>query len=125
MTQLILKQEVFCIIGAAIAVHRELGSGFLEAVYQEAVEIELSQRSMPFEAQKQLHIYYRGIPLQKVYIADIVCYSQIIVELKALNDLTDRETAQLLHYLKANHLNFGPLINFGITNKLQWRHIVR
>ena len=79
MRELILKEEVFAIVGAAIEVHRELGPGFLEAVYQEALEIELRERGISFEAQKPLRISYKGKTLNKEYFADVVCYGQIIV----------------------------------------------
>ena len=88
---LILKDEVYAIVGAAIEVHRELGPGFLEPVYQEAIEIELRSRNIPFESQKRLVICYKGHELQKEYIADLVCYGQIIVELKALDRLSGKE----------------------------------
>lgn len=88
MSVILFREEVYAIVGAAIEVHRELGAGFLEAVYQEALEIELEQRSVPFESQKHLVLYYKGQRLQKEYIADIVCYQQIIVELKAVDLLS-------------------------------------
>lgn len=125
MTELLLKEEVFAIIGAAIDVHRELGSGFLEPVYQEAMEIELTSRHIPFEAQKLLVIKYKGRALQKQYEADLVCYGQIIVELKALDRLSGREQAQILNYLKATGLRVGLLINFGSHARLEWKRFVR
>lgn len=125
MTELILKDEVFAIIGAAIEVHRELGPGFLEAVYHEALEIELASRKIPFESRKALTIVYKGRPLKKEYEADLVCYGQIIVELKALDRLSGKEEAQILHYLKATGLRVGLLINFGSHGKLEWKRFVR
>ncbi len=125
MTELILKDEVFAIIGAAIEVHRELGSGFLEAVYQEALEIELASRNVPFESRKALRITYKGHPLKKEYEADLVCYGQIIVELKALDRLSGKEEAQILNYLKASGLQVGLLINFGSHGRLEWKRFVR
>ncbi len=125
MTDLILKDEVFAIIGAAIEVHRELGPGFLEAVYQEALEIELASRKIPFESRKTLTIAYKGRPLKKEYEADLVCYGQIIVELKALDRLSGKEEAQILNYLKATGLRVGLLINFGSHGKLEWKRFVR
>jgi len=125
MTELILKDEVFAIIGAAIEVHRELGSGFLEAVYQEALEIELASRQIPFEPQKTLMIVYKGRALKKAYEADLVCYGQIIVELKALDRLSGKEEAQILNYLKATGLRVGLLINFGSHGRLEWKRFVR
>lgn len=124
MTSLLLKDEVYAIIGAAIEVHRELGSGFLEPVYQEALEIELASRQIPFESQKPLVIYYKGHQLKKEYIADIICFGQIIVELKALERLTKKEESQVLNYLNATAHHVGLVINFGSTGKLEWQRFV-
>ncbi|HEY9161079.1 MAG TPA: GxxExxY protein [Desulfomonilia bacterium] len=124
MTELILKDEVFAIVGAAIEVHRELGPGFLEAVYQEAFEMELRDRGIPFEAQKLLRVSYKGKMLNKEYCADLICYGQIIVELKALDRLSGNEEAQILNYLKATGLRVGVLINFGSHGKLEWKRFI-
>src|SRR5687768_9573364 len=113
MTELLLKKEVYAVVGAAMDVHRELGHGFLEAVYQEALEIELECRGIPFERQKLLPIIYKGRLLKHTYQADVVCFGQVIVELKALNHLSEKDEAQLLHYLIATGLHIGLLINFG------------
>ncbi len=101
MIELLYKDESYAIIGAAIEVHRVLGSGFLEAVYQEALEIELQACQVPFDSQTPLSIMYKNHRLQKGYIADLCCYGNIIVELKALDRLSGKEEAQLLNYLKA------------------------
>jgi GxxExxY protein len=106
-------------------VHRELGAGFLEAAYQEALEIECERRRIPFESQTQLVLYYKGQRLLKEYIADLLCYQQIIVELKAIDMLSGREEAQILNYLKATHLRVGALINVGSIGKLEWKRYVR
>lgn len=124
MTELLLKDEVFAIIGAAMEVHRELGHGFLEAVYQEALEIELAQRNIPFEPRKPLRISYKNQLLKKEYEADLICYGQVIVELKALDQLSGKEQAQILNYLKATGLRVGLLINFGSHGKLEWKRFV-
>ena len=124
MTELILKNEVYSIIGAAMEVHRCLGAGFLEAVYQEAMEIELASRDIPFEASRVLGIQYKDRLLKKEYIADLVCYRQIIVELKALDCLSGREEAQVLNYLKATGMKLGLLINFGSHPRLEWKRLV-
>ena len=123
MTELIYKDEVYKIIGAAMEVHKELGCGFLEAVYQEAFEIELEGRKIPFESQKQLEIFYKGKRLEKEYSADVVCYGKIILELKALDRLTSKEESQILNYLKASGLKVGVLINFGGAS-LEWKRFV-
>ena len=125
MTQLILKDEVYAIAGAAIEVHRELGPGFLESVYQEAMKLELSARSVPFEAEKPISIEYKGQRLSQNYFADFVCFEQIIVELKALSRLSGSEQAQVLNYLKATGFKVGVLINFGSRGKLEWKRFVR
>ena len=125
MTELLLKDEVFAIVGAAIEVHKELGPGFLEAVYQEALEIELAHRNIPFEGQKPLVVRYKGRQLKKEYVADLVCYGQIIVELKTIARLTEREEAQLLNYLKATGIRVGLLINFNSHGRLEWERRVK
>jgi GxxExxY protein len=124
MSEIILKDEVYAIIGAAIEVHKTLGCGFLEPVYQEALEIELRTRGIPFQAQKLLNINYKGRELQKEYVADLVCYEKIIVELKALNQITGKEEAQILNYLKITGMKVGLLINFGTTRRLDWKRFV-
>lgn len=125
MDELLLKEEVYAIIGAAMEVHRELGYGFLEAPYQEGMEIELTDRMIPFLPQQELRIRYKDRWLTKTYCADLVCYGQIIVELKALDQLSGREEAQLLNYLKATGMRVGLLINFGSRGKLEWKRFVR
>jgi GxxExxY protein len=125
MTELLLKEEVYAIVGAAIEVHRELGPGFLEAVYQEAMTIELADRAIPFRAQETLNIHYKGRLLVKQYVPDFFCFDQIIVELKALDCLSGTEESQLLNYLKASGLRVGLLVNFGSHGKLEWKRFVR
>jgi GxxExxY protein len=122
--ELVLKDEVYAIIGAAIEVHRVLGPGFLEPVYQEALEYELMDRAIPFEAEKLLPITYKGRLLEKYYKADVICHGQVIVELKALDRLSSNEEAQLLNYLKATGLRVGVLINFGSPGLLEWKRFV-
>ncbi len=119
-----MKYEVYAIIGAAIEVHKTLGCGFLEPVYQEALEIELEARAIPFEAQKMITINYKGQRLKKEYVADLVCFDQIIVELKALDLITGKEEAQILNYLKATCMKVGLLVNFGSTKRLDWKRYV-
>ena len=121
--ELLLKDEVYAIVGAAIEVSNELGSGFLEAVYQEALELEFRERKIPFAAQVPIQISYKGRTLAKEYIPDFVCYEQVIVEIKAIKQLTSVEEAQLLNYLKAAGKPVGVLLNFG-TPKLTWKRMV-
>ena len=122
--ELLLKEEVYAIIGAAIAVHEELGIGFLEAVYHEALMWELRERAIPFESNKELTILYKGRPLTKGYFADLVCYGQIIVELKCVECLTEVHEAQLINYLRATGCRVGLLINFKSPGKLEWKRMV-
>ncbi len=119
--ELIFKDEVFAIMGAAMEVHSVLGHGFLEAVYHAAFKVELANRKIPFESEKQLAIYYKGRELDTEYKADLICYGQVIIELKALDRLSGKEEAQLLNYLKATGLRVGVLINFGSRGKLEWK----
>ena len=122
---LLMKEEVYTIVGAAIEVHKELGVGFLEAVYQEALQIECRRRNLPYEAQKPLVLTYKGERLQKEYIPDLVCYGEIIVEIKALDRLSGIEEAQLINYLKTTGLRIGLLINFGCPGPLEWKRFIR
>jgi GxxExxY protein len=123
MVDLIFKDEVYAIVGAAMEVHKVLGCGFLEAVYQEAFEIELGNRQIPYVAQKELIIYYKDRTLNKTYLADIVAFEKIVVEIKALTRLSSLEEAQLLNYLKATGFQAGLLINFG-AQSLDWKRMV-
>ncbi|MBI3580203.1 MAG: GxxExxY protein [Ignavibacteriales bacterium] len=125
MLELLYKDEAFAIIGAAIEVHKELGCGFLEAVYQEALEIELRNKSISFKSQHALAITYKGNQLQKEYVADFICYDKIIVELKALDRLSSKEESQILNYLKATDMKLGLLINFGSPTTLEWKRFIR
>jgi len=121
--QLLFKGEVYKIIGAAMEVHRILGCGFLEAVYQEALSIELQERNLPFSEQEKLQIIYKHKILKKEYTPDFICYDKIILELKALAALTPDHEAQLLNYLKATGYKLGLLINFG-TASLQYKRMI-
>jgi GxxExxY protein len=125
MTELLLKDEVYAVIGAAIEVHRELGPGFLEAVYQEAMKIELADRGIPFLAQQPLTIHFKNRILKKRYEPDLFCYNSLIAELKAETQLIGADEAQLLNYLKATGLRVGLLINFGSVGRLEWKRYVR
>lgn len=123
MTQIFADQrdqQTYRIIGAAMAVHRELGCGFLEAVYQEAIEKEFELENIPYEREKKLAIQYRGETLNVYYQADFVCFGSTIVELKALKQLSGTEEAQVINYLKASSLKKALLINFG-TPQLQFK----
>ena len=116
-------ERTYKIIGAAIEVHKELGCGFLEAVYQEALGREFSLQRIPNKAQPIIDILYKGVILEKKYQSDFVCYDEIIVEIKAISSLTGIEEAQLINYLKATGLHVGLLINFGSTS-LEYKRMV-
>ncbi len=123
MTELLFKELTFAVIGAAMEVHRILGPGFLEAVYQAALERELTLRGIPFEAQKRLAVYYKDV-LVGEYIADLVIDGKFIVEIKAVSAWNPRHDAQAIHYLAATGMQLALLLNFG-TGSLQHRRIVR
>lgn len=105
--------RTYQIIGAALEVHKELGCGFLEAVYQEALNREFTYREIPFKSQPIVEIKYKGILLEKKYQPDFVCFDEIIVEIKAISAVSGIEEAQVINYLKAADLKVGLLINFG------------
>ena len=123
MVNLIHKQECYDIIATCLEVHNELDMGFLESVYQEALAHEFAQQCIPFEREIPLEIKYKNSILDKKYIADFICYNKIIVELKALNDLTGEHEAQVINYLKATGFELGLLINFG-TKRLFYKRLV-
>jgi GxxExxY protein len=115
--------ESYAVIGAAMEVHRELGYGFLEAVYQDALSVELSSRSIPFEREKLLQVHYKGSVLPSFYRADFVCFAGLLVECKALQTLSGVETAQVLNYLRITRFERAVLLNFG-TPSLQYKRLV-
>jgi GxxExxY protein len=114
MTETILfKDESYAIQGAIFEVYREMGCGFLESVYQECLEKELRRRNIPFIAQPELRLAYKDETLQQTYKPDLICYGQIIVELKAIKDIAPEHKAQVINYLKATGMKLGLLVNFG------------
>ena len=118
-----MDDQTYQIIGAALEVHKELGCGFPEPVYQEALELELSDRKIPFRAQAEIPVFYKGRKLQATYRADVLCYDSVILELKALGKVGDVEIAQILNCLKAGRQQRGLLINFG-TRSLQHQRFI-
>ena len=116
MSELLFRQESYDIIGAAIEVHKQLGCGFVEPVYQEAFAEELKLRKIPFEQEKVFTVTYKGKVLPKEFRADFVCYNQIIVELKAVSEFAEEHYVQVYNYLKASGMQLGLLINFGKTS---------
>lgn len=122
---LIFKDEAYAIIGACFEVYNEMGSGFAEAVYQECLGLEFEDRAIPYEAEVDLRICYKGKEISKRYQPDFVCHQKIIVELKAVSNLTSNHRAQLLNYLKATNFKLGILVNFGSANQMEWQRLVR
>ncbi len=123
MTEIILKEEAYQVMGACYEVHNELGSGFLEAVYQECLEIEFNDRKIPYRSQPSLAIHYKNRTITKVYQPDFVCFDSILIEIKAVSELSNAHRAQVLNYLKATGLNLGLLINFGSQGKLKYERL--
>jgi len=117
------SEETKAIIGACYEVHNQLGAGFLEAVYQEALAHEMTERKIIFDREKRLDVYYKEHKLDKYYMADFICYNKIILEIKAVDGLIDEHVAQVLNYLKATDLRLGLLINFG-TPKVQIKRVI-
>ncbi len=119
---LIHEDETKKIINACMEVHNELGNGFLEPIYQEALEEEFKIQNIPYEREKLLKVMYKGKQLNKEYFADFVCYGNIIIELKSVGVLSKPHKAQVLNYLNAANLQLGLLVNFGETS-LKWERI--
>ncbi len=121
---LILPDESYALMGAAFEVYKELGPGFLEAVYEEALARELVTRNIPFRRQVPLVIHYKGCPLDKHYVCDLIVFDRIIVELKAIRCITDIDLAQTLNYLKATGHPLALILNFSAPGKLEWKRVV-
>ncbi|HUR97382.1 MAG TPA: GxxExxY protein [Pyrinomonadaceae bacterium] len=122
--RLVYEDDTYAIIGAAMDVYYRLGCGFLEPVYQEALELELGLRSIPFASQTRLPIRYKDFQLKKRYRADFVCFNKIIVEIKAQSALVAVDWAQLLNYLKASEFRVGLLFNFGSSVTLEKKRLI-
>jgi GxxExxY protein len=123
-TKILFKEESYSIQGAIFEVYKEIGSGFLEPIYQECLLRELNIRNIPFLAQPEMRLSYKGVPLDQVYRPDFLCYDSIILELKATKILTDDFRAQIFNYLKISKLRLGLLINFGHTPRVEIERIV-
>jgi GxxExxY protein len=120
---IIHKLESYEIMGACFEVYKEKGGGFVESVYQECLEMELADRRIPFKAQPELALAYKGRPLKSKFKPDFICYDKVIVELKAVSALNDEHRAQLQNYLRATQLKLGLLVNFGHYPKLEYERI--
>jgi GxxExxY protein len=120
---LLFKEECYQIVGCCMEVHKQLGGGFREAVYQEALEIEFIDHNLPFEREKKMKIKYKGQILRKKYFVDFLCFNEVIIELKAVSELTNNHKGQLFNYLKASEKRLGILVNFG-TEKLEYKRFI-
>ncbi len=120
----LFQQEGYDFMAAVFEVRNELGNGFLEEVYQESLELELSERGIPYVTKPRLTLHYKGRPLKKYYEADLIVIGEIVVELKAVKALTTEHDAQLINYLKATRKRVGYLVNFGSFPKLEWKRLV-
>ena len=123
--QVLYAEEVFRIQGAIFEVNREMGAGFLEAVYQECLALEFAERNIPFTSSQSLPLAYKGQPLRQTYIPDFICFDRIIVELKAVREIAPEHRAQVLNYLKATGLRLGLLANFGGAAKARIERLIR
>ena len=121
----VYKDESYRIMGACFEVYNQKGCGFLEPVYQQCLEIELALQGIPFSAQQELALDYKGHRLRQTYKPDFICFEKIVVELKAASELTDEHRAQVHNYLKATGLKLGLLVNFGHYPLLEHERIVR
>lgn len=123
MTDILYKKESYEIVGACMKIHSALGSGYKEVIYQDALEVELFNRKIPFEREKTYQVIYEGITLKHHFIADFIIYGNIIIELKATNEIINPFIAQTINYLKASGLKLGLIINFGLPS-LEYKRIV-
>ena len=119
---LLYEEDTEKIIAACLAVHTELGNGFLEAVYQDALEIEFRERGIPYRREARIQIFYKGHMLDKEYYADFICFDKIIVELKCVSRLVNANKAQVINYLHGTKLKVGLLVNFGEAS-LKWERL--
>lgn len=121
---ILYQDETYAIQGAVFEVYRKMGCGFLEGVYQECLEKELTLRGIPFQAQRELTLYYKNEPLIQTYKPDLICYDKIIIELKAVKDVSPEHAAQILNYLQATEMKLGLLVNFGCYPKATVKRFV-
>jgi len=125
MSELIYAKECYQIVGACFEVYNEKGSGFLEPVYHDCMELEFGFQNLPFIHEPALQLTYKGCPIKHTYSPDFTCWDKVVVELKAVEKLTDEHVAQVLNYLNATGYQLGVLINFGHHLGLEWKRIVR
>lgn len=113
MADILYKNESYSIIGAAFEVHKQLGNGFVEKVYQDALEIEMSLRHIPNKREQHLPIFYKGVQIKHDYFADFICFDSIVIECKAVSEILDVHKSQTLNYMKINNFKLGIIINFS------------
>jgi GxxExxY protein len=123
-TELLYKDETHEIRAAIFEVYHEMGSGFLESVYQECLEKEFAAQKIPYQSKTGINLHYKDMPLEQKYIPDFICYDKIIIEIKATVELASEHRAQILNYLKASKLRVGLLVNFGKHSKAQIERFV-
>ena len=124
MTRDIYKDEGYKMMGAAFAVYNDRGYGMTEEIYQECMEIELELRAIPFRAKLELRCFYKGRELQRCYVPDLFVFNCLVVELKAVTQLTTEHEAQLINYLRISRQPFGYLVNFGHKDTLEWKRLI-
>ena len=124
MDNLVFKEESYAIIGAAMEVHNQLGCGFIEKVYQDALEIEFGLKGIPYNREKHLPILYKGQQIKHDYYADFICFDKIVIECKAVSEILDIHKAQTLNYMKINNLKLGIIINFS-QQSLEYKRIIK
>ena len=123
MSEIVFKEESYRIMGACFEVYKEKGCGFLESVYQECLELEMTDQGIPYAAQQKLLLSYKGRPLKQTYEPDFSCFDKIVVEIKAVSKLTDEHRAQVQNYLRATGHRLGLLVNFGHYPKVESERI--
>ena len=122
--KIVYKEESYAIIGACFNVYKEMGCRFLEAVYQECMEIELDFQKIPFSSQRQLKLHYRGRELKQTFKPDFICYDKVVLEIKAVTNLNDELRSQVMNYLNATGYKLGLLVNFGHYPKIEHERFV-
>ena len=123
-TTLLFEDETYKIRGAIFEVYKEIGAGFLEAVYQECLEKEFKLQGIPFRSQEQIQLTYKGETLKQTYNPDFICFNKIIVEIKAVKEIGNEHQAQVINYLKATYMELGLLVNFGSYPKAQVKRLI-
>ena len=124
MGEYLYSDEGYKIIGCCYEVYNTLKPGLLEAIYKLSLCVEFDRQGIPYEVEKPLKVYYKGVLLPKTYFADIVCYGDIIIEAKAVAILTAEHMAQLLNYMRITNIRVGYLVNFGNKEQLEWKRVV-